>query len=35
MKKPVNQVTLQDRMADSEPAVRDMVNRLLPRSTPW
>lgn len=35
MKKPVNQVTLLDKMDDSEPPIRDMVNRLLPRSTPW
>lgn len=35
IKKPVNQLTLLDKMADSEPAIRDMVNRLLPRSTPW
>lgn len=28
-------VPLLDKMADTAPAIRDMVNRLLPRGTPW
>lgn len=35
LKKPETPVPLLDKMADSEPAIRDMVNRLLPRNTPW
>ena len=27
--------TLADPASDSEPKIRDMVNRLLPRGTPW
>lgn len=35
LKKVDKPVFLLDKMADSEPAIRDMVNRLFPRSTPW
>ncbi len=35
LKKGKDRVVLLDKMADSETAIREMVNRLLPRSTPW
>ena len=35
LRKNVEPATLADPASDSEPKIRDMVNRLLPRGTPW
>ena len=35
LKKYEDSDTLRDNLSDPEPSIRDMVNRLLPRSTPW
>ena len=35
LRKNLGPATLADPASDSEPKIRDMVNRLLPRGTPW
>ncbi len=35
LKKQEAAIPLFDKMSDEEPVIRDMVNRLLPRGTPW
>lgn len=35
LRKNLRPATLADPAADSEPKIREMVNRLLPRGTPW
>lgn len=35
LRKNLGPATLADPAADTEPKIRDMVNRLLPRGTPW
>lgn len=35
LRKVIEPAALADHLSDADPQIRDMVNRLLPRGTPW